>query len=48
MTMDTLARNKRQLTRADILPPGEYAAMRSEQRKRITEIKRHRRPPTDE
>jgi hypothetical protein len=41
--MDTLARNKRQLTRANILPPGEYAAMRSEQRKRITEIKRHRR-----
>jgi hypothetical protein len=41
--MDTLARNKRQLTRDDILPPAEYAAMRSEQRKRITEIKRHRR-----
>jgi hypothetical protein len=41
--MDTLARNKRQLTRADIVPTGEYAAMRSEQRKRITEIKRHRR-----
>ena len=41
--MDALARNKRQLTRDDILPPAEYAAMRSEQRKRITEIKRHRR-----
>jgi hypothetical protein len=41
--MDTLTRNKRQLTRADLLPPAEYAAMRSEQRKRITEIKRHRR-----
>ncbi len=41
--MDTLARNKRQLNRADILPPAEYAAMRSEQRKRITEIKRRRR-----
>jgi hypothetical protein len=41
--MDTLTRNKRQLTRADLLPPAEYAAMRSEQRRRITEIKRHRR-----
>jgi hypothetical protein len=41
--MDPLAHNKRQLTRDDILPPAEYAAMRSEQRKRITEIKRHRR-----
>ena len=41
--METLTRNKRQLTRADLLPPAEYAAMRSEQRKRITEIKRHRR-----
>jgi Protein of unknown function (DUF3501) len=41
--MDTRARNKRQLTREDILPPAEYAAMRSEQRKRVTEIKRHRR-----
>jgi hypothetical protein len=43
MTMGTLARNKRQLTREDIMPPAEYAAMRSEQRKRIIEIKRHRR-----
>ena len=41
--MDTLARNKHQLTREDILPSPEYAAMRSEQRKRITEIKRRRR-----
>jgi hypothetical protein len=41
--MDTLTRNKRQLTRADLLSPAEYAAMRSEQRKRITKIKRHRR-----
>ena len=41
--MDTLARNKSQLTRDDVLPPAEYAAMRSEQRKRVTEIKRHRR-----
>jgi hypothetical protein len=40
---DTLARNKRRLTREDILPPADYAAMRSEQRKRMTEIKRHRR-----
>jgi hypothetical protein len=31
------------LTRADILPPGDYAAIRSDQRKRITEIKRRRR-----
>ena len=41
--MDTLARNKRQLTREDILPSPQYTAMRSEQRKRITEIKRRRR-----
>ena len=41
--MDALARNKRQLTRDAILRPAEYAAMRSEQRKRITEIKRDRR-----
>jgi Protein of unknown function (DUF3501) len=40
---DTLARNKRRLTREDILPPADYAAMRSEQRKRMTEIKRRRR-----
>jgi Protein of unknown function (DUF3501) len=41
--MDTVARNKRRLTRADLLAPAEYAAMRSELRKRITGIKRHRR-----
>ena len=41
--METLARNKRRLTREDIIPPAEYAAMRSEERKRITEMKRHRR-----
>ncbi len=41
--MDTRAHNKRQLTRADIVPPAEYAAARNEQRKRITEIKRRRR-----
>src|SRR5438105_7528005 len=40
---DTLVHNKRQLTRADLLPPADYAAIRSEQRKRITEIKRRRR-----
>jgi hypothetical protein len=34
---------KRRLTREDILPLAEYAAIRDEQRKRITEIKRHRR-----
>jgi len=40
---DTLALNKHRLTREDILPPAEYAAIRKEQRKRITEIKRRRR-----
>jgi hypothetical protein len=40
---NTLVHNKRQLTRADLVPPAEYAAIRSEQRKRITEIKRRRR-----
>jgi hypothetical protein len=40
---DTLVHGKRQLTRADILPPAEYAAIRSDRRKRITEIKRRRR-----
>jgi hypothetical protein len=40
---DTLLRNKRQLTRADILPLADYAAIRSDQRRRIAEIKRHRR-----
>ena len=40
---DTLVRNKRQLTRADILPPADYAAIRGDQRKRITEIKQRRR-----
>ncbi len=41
--MDTLSRNKRRLTREAILPIAEYAAIRREQRQRITEIKRHRR-----
>jgi uncharacterized protein DUF3501 len=40
---ETLARNKRRLTREDILPLADYAAMRKDQRKRITEIKRRRR-----
>jgi hypothetical protein len=42
MTQTSIA-NKRRLTREDILPLAEYAAIRGEQRKRITEIKRHRR-----
>jgi len=40
---ETSASNRRPLTRADILPPAEYAAIRSDRRKRITEIKRRRR-----
>src|SRR5271169_1464364 len=35
--------NRRRLTREDLMPPGDYAAIRSDQRKRITEIKRRRR-----
>ena len=35
--------NRRRLTREDIVPPGDYAAIRSDRRKRITEIKRSRR-----
>ncbi|MBO0737801.1 MAG: DUF3501 family protein [Alphaproteobacteria bacterium] len=35
--------NKRQLTREDILPLGEYAAIRRERRSRIAETKRQRR-----
>ena len=35
--------NKRRLTREDVLPRAEYVAHRGEQRKRIAEIKRHRR-----
>ncbi len=34
---------KRQLTRADILPPEQYARGRRDQRRRVSEIKRHRR-----
>jgi hypothetical protein len=40
---ETLPTNKRQLTREDILPLAEYAAIRAQQRRRITEMKRHRR-----
>ena len=40
---ETSTPNGRRLTRQDIMPPGDYAAIRSEQRRRITEIKRHRR-----
>jgi hypothetical protein len=40
---DTSSLNKRQVTREDILPLAEYAAVRAYQRKRITETKRHRR-----
>ena len=40
---ETSTPNRRRLTRQDIMPPGDYAAIRSDQRKRITEIKRRRR-----
>jgi hypothetical protein len=40
---DTSSRSKRQLTRQDILPFAEYGAIRRDQRRRITEIKRQRR-----
>jgi len=40
---DTSAHNRRRLTREDILPLAEYAAIRDDRRKRITEIKRRRR-----
>lgn len=40
---ETSSADKRRLTREDILPLGEYAAIRDEQRKRITGIKRLRR-----
>ena len=43
---ETLSRQKRALTRADILPPAEYAAIRGEQRRRISEVKRRRRLET--
>jgi hypothetical protein len=40
---DISLRNKRRLAREDILPLADYAAIRSEQRRRITAIKRQRR-----
>jgi hypothetical protein len=40
---ETRSRQKRTLTRADILPPAEYAAIRGAERRRISEIKRRRR-----
>jgi hypothetical protein len=42
MTQTSIA-NKHRLARQDILPLAEYAAIRGEERKRITEIKRRRR-----
>jgi hypothetical protein len=40
---EALSRNERRLTRADLLSLADYAAVRREQRRRITEIKRRRR-----
>jgi hypothetical protein len=40
---DTSLRNKRRLSREDILPFAYYAAVRRDQRRRVTEIKRRRR-----
>ena len=40
---ETSTPNRRRLTREDIVPPGDYAAIRSDRRKRITETKRRRR-----
>jgi hypothetical protein len=40
---ETLSRQTRALTRADILPPAEYAAIRGAERRRISEVKRRRR-----
>jgi Protein of unknown function (DUF3501) len=40
---ETATANRRRLTREDIMPPGDYAAIRNAQRKQITEIKRRRR-----
>jgi Protein of unknown function (DUF3501) len=41
--IETSTMGKRRLTSDDILPLVQYAAIRGEQRKRIAEIKRHRR-----
>jgi len=40
---DTSSRSKRQLTQQDFLSSAEYAAIRRDQRRRITQIKRQRR-----
>jgi hypothetical protein len=40
---DVAARNKRQLTRQDILSLDDYVRVRAEQRRRISELKRQRR-----
>ena len=40
---ETQSRNRRRLTRADILPLDEYIKIRRERRRQITELKRHRR-----
>ena len=39
----TKSQNRRQLTRADILPLDEYVKIRRERRRDITELKKHRR-----
>ena len=41
--MSSQSKAKRALTRADILPAGEYAATRRERRQAITELKKRRR-----
>src|SRR6476660_6780407 len=40
---DVMCRTGRQLTRADILPLDEYAQIRRQRRRHISEIKKHRR-----
>ena len=40
---DVMYRTARRLTRADILPPDEYAKIRRQRRRQISEIKMHRR-----
>jgi hypothetical protein len=40
---DILVQHKRVLDRADLLPPAEYAIRRSEERRRIAELRRRRR-----
>jgi hypothetical protein len=40
---DTSSRSKRRLTRQDLLSFAEYAAIRRDQRRRVTQIKRQRR-----